>query len=305
MIFYDNTTEGKFYQGIYKLTNSGNSLVVEKSNLIVNGVFTEKNKPKVFLFIKDRFYHQIVETFAIILFSIKEDPDTIFILDLTQQPRLNELDFLFKYLDENNIKYYITNLRKSGPLYVSDFKTYINYQIHKKCVDVLYEMSQKFVKNHKPFRKVYISRAKTINHSEIAMFGPNNDSSKFNFNNDIRLDNDKKMESYFSSLGFEIIYPEDFLNFNDQLIFFNEVKIIAGVTNAGLLNSIFMQPGGIVLELTVPLIVYGTEKIHHQYKGLADVKEHMYLSLFSMRKVDDFIDKIENNKMIKELLLSS
>jgi capsular polysaccharide biosynthesis protein len=113
------------------------------------------------------------------------------------------------------------------------------------------------------------------------------------------------MESYFSSLGFEIIYPEDFLNFNDQLIFFNEVKIIAGVTNAGLLNSIFMQPGGIVLELTVPLIVYGTEKIHHQYKGLADVKEHMYLSLFSMRKVDDFIDKIENNKMIKELLLSS
>ena len=108
------------------------------------------------------------------------------------------------------------------------------------------------------------------------------------FFNDSRIDDHEKIEKYFSSIGFEIIIPENFKNFEDQLNYMYETKILISLTGSGLTNCIFMQPEQKIVEIFTPLIISKTkndlninfqEEWHFFNHRMSAIKQHKYFSL--------------------------
>jgi len=80
-----------------------------------------------------------------------------------------------------------------------------------------------------------------------------------------RIDDEKKIESFFENLGFEILFRGNFgeKDLVEDIKYFREVKVIAGLSGAGLTNSIFMPPGGLVIEISVPQITHVENQEEH------------------------------------------
>jgi hypothetical protein len=147
-------------------------------------------------------------------------------------------------------------------------------------------VSNHFTKsNLPPFRKVFVARKKHL---------------------DQRIDNDKTIQDFFLAAGFEVIYPENFETFTDQINYFSECKIIAGISGSALANNIFMKPGGSVIELLSIFNVssnkeYPTE-IHNFYRIIANVVGHLHFSVSNLSgKALDFEKNKKALDMIKAL----
>jgi capsular polysaccharide biosynthesis protein len=160
-----------------------------------------------------------------------------------------------------------------------------------------------------PSRKVFVSRKK-VEDKELSLVIDKAGNERLT---KVRMDDEKKLERLFSSLGFDIVYPEDFSDFKEQINFFYSVKTIASLTSSGLSNCAFMQPGGNVIEITTPLTVapigndgsVGTlgVEIHHFYKHLAYQKGHFYWSIPNPNlKINEMVKLIKSNDWLKRML---
>jgi capsular polysaccharide biosynthesis protein len=267
------------------------------------------NKEIYYVELQDSFFHFLLEDMSNILYNFNLNKDIVFILNAhnvltSNQPQVPWLLKLFKFLDINFI---LLNFEKGKNLIIKDFYSTNNDSLYYDHVDNFYHIIQRYkdrygLINHVgPYRKVYLSRKKISDKSKQIMFS-NNNPDNYNFQDDIRVDNEEKIEQYFSNFGFEIIYPEEFHNFDDQIDYFDTVKTLVSLTSAGLSNALFMRPGQMLVELSVPLIVDGRESIHTHYQGLSFAKNHRYISIPSMRNSDDIIGHIENNLKLKELI---
>jgi hypothetical protein len=123
-----------------------------------------------------------------------------------------------------------------------------------------------FTKSNLPsFRKVFVARQKPLVQ---------------------RIDNDKLIQDFFVSVGFEVIYPENFKTFTDQINYFSECSVIAGISGSGLANNIFMKPGGSVIELLSIFDVPSSEEypieIHNFYRIMANAMGHLYFSVSNL-----------------------
>lgn len=202
-------------------------------------------------------------------------------------------------------------------------KVYVtpSYSVHQNYENSLYEAALTLVdnKNTKPFRKVFLSR-KHMGDRQHSV------DSGLTVKHDNRIDDHQKIEDYFSSLGYEIITPEQFKSLKEQINFFYETKIIVSTTSSGLMNSAFMQEGQTMIELQTPLIVHmppqeqmgsrvtasfdfskmvAVEQLHYFYIKMAFQKKHKYLALNNMTRESSYIiDTIENDKYLKALLIN-
>ena len=160
-----------------------------------------------------------------------------------------------------------------------------------------YENTLSFVLNKpiiKPFRKVFISRK---------MAYPNSTN--------IRIDNDEKLEKIFLDYGFEICCPElQFNTFSEQVTYFNETKVLCGISGGGMVNSVFMQSKGKVLELLTsfkfnyPLHPDDdiTEELHEYYLHIAFQRKHLFTTLSNIdRKVDTIEEELKKTGLIEWL----
>jgi capsular polysaccharide biosynthesis protein len=132
--------------------------------------------------------------------------------------------------------------------------------------------------------------------------------------NDNRLDNEEVLEQYFESLGYEIVCPDDFNSFQEQLNYMYSVKKLVSVSGSGLTNSLFMQPSQTVVELVTPLCIplddednpYKSiliEDLHHFYSTMAFKKHHKYVALNNQEKsASSIINQIEKDPSLKQFL---
>jgi hypothetical protein len=136
--------------------------------------------------------------------------------------------------------------------------------------------------NLPPFRKAFVARRKNLVQ---------------------RIDNDKSIQDFFVSAGFEIIYPENFKTFTDQINYFSECRVIAGISGSGLANNIFMRPGGSVIELLSIFGISSDEKypieIHNFYRIMANVMGHLY---FSVSNLSGKASNFEENKKALDII---
>jgi hypothetical protein len=168
-----------------------------------------------------------------------------------------------------------------------------------------------------PDQKIYLSRGKTTtfngnaNMNEICNIDPKDHEGIVSYRNENiykfsdRVDNEKLLEDYFKSLGFIVVYPEDFTTYLDQLQTISSARVLASITSAGLVASLVMRPGSAVVELSTPLEEdSGTYRVHVHYRELSDVNRKIYISIPHRRVAKEIIDEIEENISLKKYLLS-
>lgn len=272
--------------------------IIDNNNNI--GYDFTNDEHKIIINYKNHFGHCLHDTLAIILYEHKYNKNSLILINASQLYDNPLNTFLFNLLDNIKINYKIINLKKVD-LKIKNFKYW-------KSVPVLYESLKEidasfknFYSEVKPFRKVFLSRSRVSIKPESAL--TDNIENNWMFGKgDSRLDNEELLESYFSSLGFEIISPETFKTFEDQLLFFSQTKTLIGVTGAGLWNALFMHDESKMIELTTPLLTQGIEFVQNYYKCLAFVKNHTYLSITNMRNSSDIISNIEKDRLLKEYI---
>jgi hypothetical protein len=185
-----------------------------------------------------------------------------------------------------------------------DFKGFLQKFFGLRLTSELFRST--FVTDHAdPTEKIYVSRSKTTPRDVSVKNSPHADNSFIL--DDVRLYNEKLLEEYFKSLGFVIVYAEEFESYEDQVRFFASAKVIAGVTGAGLWNALFMKSGGLVLEISTPLATSdnGSPMVdyHPHYATLAYAMGMNYLAIpSSLRHGSEIVDKIENNLFLRKSL---
>ncbi len=138
------------------------------------------------------------------------------------------------------------------------------------------------------------------------------EENKYKFSD--RLDDEAKLEAYLESLGFEILIPEEFDSYQEQLDRISEARILMSVTSASLHAGMVLPPESVIVELcTIMDIPPGSTEefmirngfFHEHYRSMAMIQNNPYIAIPNVyRKADDIIDCIESNPTIKAILAS-
>lgn len=278
---------------------------------------------KLVVTLTNSVYHFLAEDVADIIKAIKgEYSDLELIVDISgvanfisHRPDLDMYYLLLQSFKDKGIKHKVVNFSDYKAIYIDNFFLVGHgFSDFSRFPDI-YEYFLDYIKDKdaQPTKSVYLSRKKVPEPSEHIYPDPKT--------NDLisvspkRIDNEERLEELFVSLGFEVVYPEDFETFEEQLNFFYSVKTVASLTSSGLTNSIFMQPGSTVVEVITPLTArpinngeagYLNREFHNYYKNMATTKRHLYVGLpnpyCKMEELDDFISSHESAvKVLKAL----
>lgn len=326
----DNPLE--YRHGLYTIRKidgtSADRFAITSKNLIPgyihadNGVKTldlTDGKPKLIINLKASYYHFLLDDVAGVIEAIEQYPDHELIIDLSQvtgimQDEEKSFTFYFEFLEMlkfHGVPHKVVCLIDFDVVYIDNFY-YIDYDyVSSFRADKIYKYFLPYVndKTIVPHRSVYVSRKKqdverphqqTIEEIDFVYDG-------------LRIDDEIALEQLFASMGFEITYPEDFIGFDEQVDFFYSVKTIASLTSSGLSNSIFMQPGGTVIEIVSPIIANpispeGEKEalqkgIHNFYKDISFLKQHLYIAIQNPDfKFKDVKNAIDSNSKFKQFL---
>jgi hypothetical protein len=222
------------------------------------------------------FYSRIkYRNFKIYIYTIKEDCSNYD----------NLKNFLAKYLTDINVKFEFLNKKNFDAIKINNFVNIFS-AFDPFSAKLLNSKTRKYLKSYTPtpFRKVFVARDKDLEQ---------------------RIDSDERVKSFFVDAGFEVIYPEQFDNFIDQINYFSECKVIAGISGSGLSNCVFMRPGGTMIELSSLFKPDPTQypfEYHHYYRMMANAMEHLYFSVSNLLgKEIDFINNKKALDIIKML----
>jgi len=204
--------------------------------------------------------------------------------------------------------------------------------------NLIYNFYKPLMEDIKPFRKVYLSRSKNKPEENRHLKNFYDDEKNIFFHKlcrpDLtRIDDEKKLENFFKQLDFEIVYPEDFEDFEKQVKFMNEIKIFVSISGSGFTNIGFMQEEQTIVEIVTTLFretnvilnnfkyvddikqmnniepnkngLLIEEQLHTLWNQIAFWKKHFYIGIPNKnQKSDDVIEFINNNKYIKNILMN-
>jgi hypothetical protein len=281
------------------------------------------NNKKLVVSMVNSFYHSLLDNMSEIIYALESYPNHEIIFDISETHdslnRQASKSFIYhnvflyflESLKKKKIKYRLVNLKKYDIIYINNFRV-IGYSLESiRKASLVYDFFKERVSNPKakPTRKVFISRALTV--------GRDYDAPTLSHSSDDRMDDHKKLDELFASMGYEVIATEDLPSFQEQLDLFYETKVLASITGSGLANAAFMQPGQTLIEIITPLVVpvgvpgrpkdltdpYYTQELHNFYKNLAFYKDHTYFGIHNnSRKFEVLNDTIEKDHRIKTFL---
>lgn len=307
---------------IFNKDNGSNSITIFPKNN-TNSLNLISEEKKVLISLQSGPYHFFMNTFTSLLKIYSIDQNLLFILD---KRNLNTNDttffiFLCNFLEDKKIKYKIINTNDYDNLLINNFYHLVNPTNAVFLANSLFEISKEYIKdtNILPSKKVYLSRSKIGDRS----YNNGNIQSLENIQNvpflhDNRIYNEKIIEDFFEQNGFEIVVPENFSSFEEQINYFYSVKTLVSVTSSGITNSIFMQNGGNVIEFITPLLIHFWDKInddgtfnythlqseqHHFYHAISYIKDHNYIGIPNKtRNPEDLINRMLNTPHLFEIL---
>jgi hypothetical protein len=275
-------------------------------------------KDKIVISLQQSVYHFLIDDLGGIMEAFKQFPDAEYIIDVSgvhHEMFLTDSYHFYKFfaqsLNDYGIDYKIVHLMDFDVIYMDKFYILDYGYIPVDRGHSIFNYFLPYVedKSIEPTKKVFLSRTKMeSDYSDQVV-----DKSGKTLLPKKRMDDETKLERLFVSLGYEIVYPENFKDFREQINFFYSVKTIASLTSSGLSNSVFMQPGGNVIEITTPLIVAPIAsdgavgsvniEVHHFYKHLAYQKGHFYFSLPNPDlKIQELLSFIKGNKWLRKML---
>lgn len=276
-----------------------------------NVLSINSDKPKILVSLNAGPYHFFNDSVGPLLQILEMVPDAEVYIDSThiEFDRHNKFyNFVFDLLSDMGVPFYEVNTRKFEFINLSNFYYMISTVYTHDAGNRIFNAAKRYIKDLdvKPFRNVYLSRKYMVNR----VF-ENQMHDGLTVKHDNRIDDESILEEYFASRGFEIIRPEEFKSFQEQINFFYETKTLISLTSSGMTNAIFMQPGNTMIELMTPLVTFHgapteTEKAHaqeaqhHFYHIIALNRNHKYLGLNNMdRDAKKIINTIESDENIK------
>lgn len=264
---------------------------------------------KVLLSPLGSFYHFIVDHAGSSLDLYRQDSSIEFVIDTSMLEGMPGkqgnylLESFLKLLDYYKIKYQTFSRSSFDVININNF--YIKHYYHQigDPQTALFDMYKGYLqlKDSKPTKDIYLSRS--MAHS-VEDLGPVN----------VRIDDEKAIEEYFSSLGFEIVRPEDFSSLDEQIEFLHGVRTLVSLTSSGITNSTFMQPGQTVIELVTPITIdfpdddnayYSktVEELHHFYVFMSFRKKHKYIGISNEAKsAKALINNLESDELFKSFI---
>lgn len=283
------------------------------------------DQEKFILTLEPSMYHTIVDTLGSTLYWIKRFPNALFLIDMYyihESPDRWHLvhGFFIEVLEKYGVDYKLINLHDGG-IIVNNFNIVTEQDTFpNERLKLINEEIRSYVSNpnQKPYRKVYVSRKKSRSYflwdrQELEPGSP--------YKNDIRIHDEERLERYFSSMGFDVMYAEDFKTFREQAEFFYSVKTLATPSGSGLSNSLYMQPGSNILEITVPIGAIFPEGFHYSvteatkgkparwlfeyhniYKDIANALGHFYISIQTDKNPETVIDFVDSRPYLKDML---
>jgi len=113
------------------------------------------------------------------------------------------------------------------------------------------------------------------------------------------LSNRETIESIFKSFGFEIFHPEKH-SVEKQINMFRNADLVAGEAGSGLHNSVFMKPGGTIINLQ------SSRQEHLIQSSLVNVNETNCVYIWGRNETDDWSSNFEISpndveKLLREL----
>ena len=258
----------------------------------------------VLVLFQGSIYHVMIDNIGIILKHYKKNPNTRFFISMLHPFEkvydYNFVPFLFEFLKHYKIEYHVLNPKETNPIKINNLFYYNNVQVEQNAVDDIYDYTRNFaIPQQKIHKKIYLGRKRVVP-KDINRVLSNVSVDKLSFNSDQRIDDEEKLESFFKNIGFEIIYPEDFASFRDQLGFMDNVDVLVSLTGASLTNCLFMKPNKTVVELATTLILNGEETLHTHFYDMAYAKNHNFISIRHDRLVDNVINKIVKSGILVE-----
>lgn len=269
------------------------------------------DSPKMFYTLTGGPHHFINDTVGVVLKFVEENPKVKLYLDITEIKNSDQkmYDFFYKVLKDLSVDFELISLVNVHHLIADNFYIVKNFYRYFNSPEYVYKYYSKYFSNKDaaPTKKVYLSR-KLIPERDWS-----NPKNTLSIKNDYRINNEYKLEQFLHSHGFDIIQPELFESFEDQVNYFSDVKLLVSSTSAGLVNSYFMKPGSNVVELVTPMLFLFIDNIgdksgdyhvqlHHFYQLSSYLRNLNHVSIpNNKRDADDLIYKIKNDKFISEL----
>jgi hypothetical protein len=282
----------------------------------LNYLDLRSDKPKLVFLLHSGMFHFWYDSVGFLLRHLEKHPETELVLDYSSlklnkkwYPDGNDIsfyNFFLKILNDKKIKYIEVCGRHNRGIIVNNFYYLKTMYRVSDSSNIIYSETRKYVEETKvkPFRTVYLSRSalsdRSMEQQDINL------GTKFR--HDLRIDNEKKLEDFLSSIGVEIVSPENFKDFQEQVSYFDTVKTAISLTSSGLTNAIFMRPGSNVIEIVTPLLIStfqdedskmwdAEEALHHIYELISFEKRHKHIGITNdNRKAQEVIDyMIEHN----------
>ena len=253
-------------------------------------------------------WHFFNDTVGAFLSQLEKTPDAKFIFDVTLINKANQdtyYDYFFEKLAKKGIKFDKYN-HESGTQGLNA-KNFLTLQHQVPINDEPNRVYDFFLSsiddlNIKPYIKAYMSRKKY--HKTIDLFNVHPGT----VGHDNRILNEELLEDFLITKGYQIVVPDDFVTFEDQINYMYQVKTLISVSGSGLTNMFFMQPKNTVIEIVTPLLSkwnaddsfgigdtetirsHANEEIHHYFTTAAFKKQHRYIGLPNhTREAEDII----------------
>lgn len=248
-IYLDSSEEKYFYikdNLILKNLSIDTEKLDKNSNILKFGItkFIKKKSFKVISIVsgrdaKNNYYHWLIDVLPKILIledEIKKNKiKNILVPNYEKRYQIESLRCFFKKNDTNFI-----NLSQNKFLQFdnvifctnnSNFEFY-NYDLLKKFKNkILKYIKLKKIKAKYDYKKIYIDR-----------FDANKKKNRF-------LANEKKLKNKLKKEGFKFITLSNY-SFFEQVLIFNNAKLIVGLHGAGLANILFVKKSTKIIELT-------------------------------------------------------
>lgn len=262
------------------------------------------------------FGHYIIDTFGLIVESLKYIKNPMLVININEYVNQNWSSsnknnpimyvlFLKNFLEQSNIDYvflknnYSVAIDNFYVLHWFEHSDAVYNNIYDACTSLI-NVSEKI-----PDKKVYI-KSKWFSAEGNP---PDPDILSLNINEVAtrRISNEKYLEDYLKDHDFIILSTSNAFNsIEDQIQYFNDVKTIFSITGSGLVNCLFMKPGGNVIDLISPFpysIEQETFRLHSgQYQDMAYAKSHNYFGRKNLIDGKLIVEDIKNNKKFLEML---
>ena len=279
-------------------------------------------KQKIIKSFGNSFYHHLLDDISEVILAMDKYPKAQLILDISDildrmhHDSWDSFSFFLKCLDKKRVDYKLVAIKHFDAVYINNFAILSFPWRTGFQAQSVYEFFKEFISDEgiEPTRNVFVSRKMVT-----PRLFDNENIEKFMVSNDLRIDSHIRLENMFSEMGFEIVYPENFTKFEDQVRFFYSVKTIASLTSSGLTNALFMKPGGTMIEVSTPLLTpvitfddseymdkNGQEfalELHNFYTNLAFLKNLLYIAIPNIdQTVKTLIGQVSKFEKLKTFL---